>query len=36
MDYAVPGKSCIVDDDVDLALAELCGLGDEGVDVGVV
>jgi hypothetical protein len=36
VDYAVPCISGIVDDDVDLAAAELRGLEDEGLDVGVV
>lgn len=36
MDHAVPGVACVVDDDVQLAAAEVCGLLDEGVDVLVV
>ena len=36
MDHAVPGVACVVDDDVDLAVAEVCGLLDERVDVFVV
>jgi hypothetical protein len=36
VDHAVPSVTCIVDDDVDLAVAELCGLLDEGVEVFVI
>lgn len=36
MDHAVPGVACVVDDNVDLAVAEVCGLLDERVDVLVV
>jgi len=36
VDHAVPGVACVVDDDVDLAAAEVCGLLDERVDVLVV
>ena len=36
MDHTVPGVACVVDDDVDLAVAELCGLLDERVEVLVV
>jgi hypothetical protein len=36
VDHAVPGVACVVDDDVDLAVAEVCGLLDERVDVCVV
>ena len=36
VDHAVPGVACVVDDDVDLAVAEVCGLLDERVDVFVV
>lgn len=36
MDHAVPGVACVVDDDVDLAVAEVCGLLDERVKVFVV
>ena len=36
VDYAIPGVACVVDDDVDLAVTEVCGLLDQGVDVFVV
>ena len=36
VDHAVPGVACVVDDDVDLAVAKVCGLLDERVDVCVV
>lgn len=36
MDHAVPGVTCVVNDDVDLAVAEVCGLLDEGFEVFVV
>jgi hypothetical protein len=36
VDHAVPGVACIVDDDVDFAVAEVCGLLDERVQVFVV
>jgi len=36
VDHAVPGVACVVDDDVDFAVAEVCGLLDERVDVLVV
>jgi hypothetical protein len=36
VDYAIPGVACVVDDDVDLAAAEVCGLLDQRVDVPVV
>ena len=36
VDHAVPSVACVVDDDVDLAVAEVCGLLDERVDVFVV
>lgn len=36
MDHSVPGIACVVDDDVDLAVAEVCGLLDEGLEVFVV
>ncbi len=36
VDDAVPGEPRVVDDDMDLAPAELRGLVDEGVDVGCV
>lgn len=36
VDHAVPGVACVVDDDVDLAAAEVCGLLDERVDVLVI
>ena len=36
VDHAVPGVACVVDDDVDLAVAELCGLLDERLEVFVV
>jgi hypothetical protein len=36
VDHAVPGVACVVDDDVDFAVAEVCGLLDERVEVCVV
>ena len=36
MDHAVPGVACVVDDDVDLAVAEVCGLLHERFEVFVV
>jgi hypothetical protein len=36
VDDAVPRVPGVVDDDVDLAVAELCGFGNERFDVGVV
>ena len=36
VDHAVPGVTCVVDDDVDLAVAEFCRLLDQGVKVGIV
>jgi hypothetical protein len=36
VDHTVPSVTCIIDDDVDLAVAELCGLLDERVEVFVV
>ena len=36
VDHAVPGVACVVYDDVNLAVAEVCGLLDERVDVLVI
>jgi hypothetical protein len=36
VDHAVPGVASVVDDDVDLAIAELCGLLDQRLEVFVV
>ena len=36
VDHAIPGVACVVDDDVDLAVAEVCGLLDQRIDVFVV
>lgn len=36
VDYAVPGKACVVDDDVDGAVAEFGGRFDELGDIFVV
>jgi hypothetical protein len=36
VNHAVPGVACVVDDDVDFAVAELCGLLDERLEVFVV
>jgi hypothetical protein len=36
VDYAIPGITCVVDDDVDLTAAEVCGLLDQRVDVFII
>jgi hypothetical protein len=36
VDHAVPGVACVVDDDVDFTVAEVCGLLDQRVEVFVV
>ena len=36
VDHAIPGVACVVDDDVNLAVAEVCGLLDERFEVFVV
>jgi hypothetical protein len=36
VDNTVPCVACIVDDDVDLAVTELCRLLDERLDIGIV
>jgi hypothetical protein len=36
MDHAVPRVACVIDDDVDFAVAEVSGLLDERVEVFVV
>lgn len=36
MNHTIPGVTCIVDDDMNLAFAELCGFLDEFVEVCVV